>query len=82
MSTVVIDAATREKLLAAHGTVEVHDEAGNPIGRFVKYTRIGSYVVEGEWPSNEEIERRLREGRTVSAAEVEERLRKLKEALG
>jgi hypothetical protein len=46
-----------------------------------KYTQIGPYVVEGEWPSDEEIDRRLREGRRFSAAQVEERLRKLKEAL-
>ncbi|MBY0513721.1 MAG: hypothetical protein K2P78_07390 [Gemmataceae bacterium] len=81
MNTVVIDGPTRDKLLAAGGKVELRDEAGEVIGRFVKYTRIGKYVVEGDWPSDEEIDRRLREGRTFTAAEVEDRLRKLKEAL-
>jgi hypothetical protein len=83
MSKVTIDGATLEKLRAAAGeTVEMVDEAGNPVGRFVKYTRIGKYVVEGEWPSDEELDRRLREGKRIPAAEVEERLRKLKEILG
>jgi hypothetical protein len=82
MSTVVIDAVTRDKLLAAGGEVEVRDESGAVIGKFVKYTRIGPYFVEGEWPSDEELDRRTRESKRYSAAEVEERLRKLKEALG
>jgi hypothetical protein len=82
MSTVIIDGATRDKLLAASGVVEVRDEAGNLIGQFTKFTQMGPYVIEGEWPSEEEIERRLREDRRYTAAQVEERLRKLKEALG
>ena len=81
MSTVVIDGPTRDKFLAAKGTVEVRDEAGALIGQFTKLTQIGPYVVEGEWPSDEEINRRLREGKRFTAAQVEERLRKLKEAL-
>jgi hypothetical protein len=81
MSTVVIDGPTRDRLLSAGGVVEVRDEAGNPIGKFVKYTQVGPYLVEGEWPSDEELDRRTREGRRFTAAQVEERLRKLKEAL-
>jgi len=52
------------------------------IGKFVRFTRMGKYLVEGEWPSDEEIDRRMRESKRVTAAQVEERLRKLKEALG
>lgn len=81
MSTVIIDGATRDKLLAASGVIEVCDEAGKLIGRFTKYTHMGPYIIEGEWPSEEEIERRLREGKRYTAAEIEARLRKLKEAL-
>lgn len=81
MNAVVIDTATRDKLLAAGGEVEVRDESGAVIGKFVKVTRMGKYLIEGEWPSDEELDRRSREGRTFTAAEVEERLRKLKEAL-
>ncbi|HVK18375.1 MAG TPA: hypothetical protein VM533_15675 [Fimbriiglobus sp.] len=81
MSTVIIDGPTRDKLLAAGGTAELQDEAGNPIGKFVKYTQVGPYLVEGEWPSDEELDRRLREGKRIPAAEVEARLRKLRDAL-
>ncbi|OWK38159.1 hypothetical protein [Fimbriiglobus ruber] len=82
MSTVIIDGATRDKLLAASGEIELRDETGTPIGKFVKYTKIGKYIVEGEWPSDEELDRRTREGKRYSADQVEERLRKLKETLG
>jgi len=81
MNTVVIDGPTRDKLLAVGGTAEIRDESGALIGQFTKLTQIGPYVVEGEWPSDQEIDRRLREGRRFTAAQVEERLRKLKEAL-
>lgn len=81
MNAVVIDTATRDKLLAAGGEVEVRDESGAVIGTFVKVTRMGKYLIEGEWPSDEELDRRTREGKRFTAAQVEERLRKLKEAL-
>ena len=75
MSTVVIDAATRDKLLAAGGLVEFRDEAGNLIGRFARTdgspTPPPGYEIVGEWPSDEEIDRREREGKFRSAAEVE-----------
>lgn len=82
MNAVVVDAPTRDRLLGAGGEVEVRDESGAVIGKFVRFTRMGQYLIEGEWPSDEEIDRRLREGTFFTAAEVEERLRKLKEALG
>lgn len=81
MSAVTIDAQMREKLLAAGGNVELRDDTGELIGRFVKYTRIGKYVIEGELPSDEELDRLANEGGSVTAAQVEERLRRLKEAL-
>ena len=75
MSTVVIDAATRDKILAAGNVVEFRDEAGNLIGRFSRAdgppTPPPGYVIEGDWPSDEEIERRLRESNRYTAAEVE-----------
>jgi hypothetical protein len=81
MSTIVIDAAMRERFLAAGGVVEVRDESGEVLGRFI---RTGSpvpppgYVIEGEWPSDEEIDRRLKTGAWHSAAEVEAFLAGLK----
>lgn len=82
MNAVTVDGPTRDKLLSAGGEIEIRDESGAVIGRFTKLTRVGEHLVEGDWPSDEELDRRLREGNWYSAAEVEERLRKLKEALG
>ena len=82
MSTIVIDAATRDKLLAAGGVVEFRDEAGNLVGRFARTDgppdAPPGYEIVGDWPSDEEIDRRLRESKRYSAAEVEERLRRLR----
>ena len=84
MTSVVIDAATREKLLTAGGdVVEVRDEAGQVIGRFTRSgppTPPAGYTIEGEWPSDEELDRRLREGSWHTAAEVEAFLAGLKRA--
>ena len=82
MNAVVVDAPTRVRLLSGGGQVEVRDESGEVIGKFVRFTRMGKYLVEGEWPSDEELDRRTREGKRVTAAQVEERLRKLNETLG
>ena len=82
MNTVVVDAATRDKLLAAgNGVVAVQDETGKLIGRFVvdgPPTPPTGYVIEGEWPSDEELDRREREGKRYSAAEVKAFLAGLK----
>lgn len=102
-ATVVIDAATRDKLLAA-GTpeVELRDENGELVGQFVRRAvevrdstgkLVGrfvpppdappapnGYVLDDEWPSDEEIDRRVREDKTYSAAEVQAFLMGLKRA--
>ncbi|MBX9626908.1 MAG: hypothetical protein K2X82_24115 [Gemmataceae bacterium] len=80
MSKLVIDGPTLEQFLAAGGTVEVVDPSGKPVGKFTQYPRSGNYYVD-DWPSDEEIDRRMREGKWVPAAEVEERLRKLEEGM-
>ncbi len=77
MVTIVVDAAIRDKLLsAADSQVELRDEAGRVIGKYLP-TSI-------EYPdldvSNEELDRRMREERSYSAAEVMERLRRLRDA--
>ena len=75
MNTVVIDATTREKLLAAGDAAELRDEAGNLVGRFSRSDGPPApppgYEIVGEWPSNDEIERRLRDSKRYTAAEVE-----------
>ena len=70
MKNVVVDAVLKEKLLSNGGQVEIRDESGAVIGKFVKFTRIGNYVIEGEWPSDEELDRRVREGKRYTAAQV------------
>jgi hypothetical protein len=75
VSAVILDAATSAKLLAAGAVVEFRDEAGELIGRFTRTdgspTPPPGYEIVGEWPSDEEIDRREREGKFYSAAEVE-----------
>ncbi len=79
MSVVVIDAATREKFLAADGQeVEVRDETGEVVGRFIRRFRLEDYEIVGEFASEEEIERRRREDPRYTAEQVEERLRRLR----
>jgi hypothetical protein len=85
MNTVVIDAATRDKLLAAGGVVEFRDEAGNLIARFTRIdgppTPPTGYEIVGDWPSDEEIDRRLRESKRYTAAEVEAFLAGMRRAM-
>lgn len=82
MSTVVIDAALGAKLLAAGSVVEFRDESGKLIGRFARTdgppTPPPGYEIIGDWPSDEEIERRLREDKRYTTDEVMERLRQLR----
>lgn len=79
MSTIVVDAAMRAKLLAAGDLAEIRDEHGQVIGRFLAAPPPVVYVMEGELPSDEEIDRRLREDRGFTTDEVMERLRTLRE---
>ena len=79
MSVVVIDAGTREKLLAApEYEVEVRDESGAVVGRFIRRQRAEDYEILGEVASEEEIERRRRESPCYTAEQVEGRLRRLR----
>jgi hypothetical protein len=79
MSVVVVDAATREKLLAGmEQEVEVRDEAGEVVGRFIRRLRLEDFEIVGEMASEEEIERRRREDPVYTAEQVEERLRRLR----
>jgi hypothetical protein len=80
MSTVIVDRAMRDKLFAATGEVEIRDEAGELIGVLKKTPKFDPYA-NVDWPSDEEIERRLREGRSYTAEEVMDHLRKLEDGL-
>lgn len=72
----------RVQVKAAGGAVKLVDEAGNLVAEVVVCYRSGKYVMEGDWPSDEEIERRLREDRRYTVEEVRERIRKLRKAHG
>lgn len=83
-TVIVVDAVLREKLLAAAGEVEFRDESGallargtRPLGPPVPPS---GYVIEGEWPSDEEIARSLREDKRYTTEEVIEYLRRLRDA--
>lgn len=78
MSTIVVDKAMRAKLLAAGDLAEIRDESGQVIGRFLAAPPPVVYVMEGELPSDEEIDRRLREDRSFTTEEVMQRLRSLR----
>src|SRR5689334_9947035 len=98
MSAIVVDAAMRDKLLAAGKVAEIRDESGQVIGQFVVtlpllgevrdgtgrlVTRFPAAsptvrVMEGEFPSDEEIARRLREEKSYTPEQVMERLRSLR----
>ena len=74
MTTIVVDDDTREKLLAARDTVEFRDRQGRLLGRLpVEFIP----AVETDFPSDEELDRRMREDRSYTPEEVIERLRSL-----
>ncbi len=77
MNTVVIDAATREKLLAANGTVWLTDESGTVVGEFHRNIDLSQYEVLGRVFTDAEIELHLANPKRYTAAEVEQRLREL-----
>lgn len=84
MGSIVVDAATRELLLSG-GKVEVRDESGALVCRVTRAKDAWpapppGYVMDGEWPSDEEIERRMREGKRYTIEQVLERLRSLDNA--
>lgn len=79
MSAVVIDAATRDKLLAAGSlVVEVLDETGAVVGKFVRQQRAEDFEPIDVPFTDEEIERHKRESPRYTAEQVEERLRRLR----
>ena len=64
MAPIMIDAALREKLLAAKGTIELQDDAGTVIGQFVPKP-VNSIWDEIDAPSDEELDRQLLESLTI-----------------
>jgi hypothetical protein len=79
MSTIVVDAGLRNKLLAAGATAEIRDESGSLIGRFVADPR-ALYEIEGPEVTDEELDRRMLEDREYSPEQVMQRLWDLRNA--
>jgi hypothetical protein len=76
MPTIIVDDAIRDQLLAAKDTVEFRDRQGRLLAQVpVRFLPPD----ESEFPSEEELERIMREGRSFTPEEVMERLRSLRE---
>jgi len=78
MQKIVVDAALRDQLLAVRDVAELQDGSGRVIGRFVAAPSTAGQFADDDFPSDEELDRRMREGRSFSADEVMERLRSLR----
>jgi len=77
MSVVVIDDATREKLLRAGDDAVLRDSTGKVVGLFIRQHPPEDYEMVGTPFTEEEIARHMKEGRFHTAEEVEEHLRRL-----
>ena len=77
MKSIVVDGPLRDELLAAGEVAELKDSSGRVLGRFVAVPPT-VYVVEGDLPSEEELDRRLRESRRFTTDQVIEHLRSLR----
>jgi hypothetical protein len=81
MTAIVVDKVTSDKLRSANDVSEIRDESGKLLGRFVPAPASVIYIVEGEIPSDEELSRRMREGKRHTPEQVMQRLQELKEKL-
>ena len=79
MAEIIISNELRDKFRATAFEVELVDESGEKIGRLIRYTKVGDYYCEGEWPPNEREGNQP--GRMRPAAEVTVMLQKLTEAM-
>jgi hypothetical protein len=77
MQKIVVDAALRDQLVAVRDVAEFQDSSGRVIGRFVAVPLPEEYLDE-EFPSDEELDRRLRESPRYTTDQVLERLRSLR----
>lgn len=79
MPTIIVDDAIRDQLLAAKDTVEFRDRQGRLLAQIPLHCLPPD---ESEFPSEEELERIMREGRSFTPEEVMQRLRSLREQHG
>jgi len=63
--------------------IDIWDSTGKLVGEFYKTGlayRPDGYILDGEWLSDEEMDRRMNEGRWYSVAEVDAFMEELKRA--
>ena len=80
MSTIMVDAATLDKLLAAGEVIEFRDGSRAAVVRVTKapdVQRLIERVGPENWPSDEELDRIEREEPSYTPEQVMERLRGL-----
>jgi hypothetical protein len=77
MKTVTVDVSTRDELMSGEGLIELRDTSGQLLGRFVKVTRAGQFLISGRWPTDEVIAAHATPGTGYTAEEVEEYMRRL-----
>jgi hypothetical protein len=70
MSQVVVDAATRSKLLQVAGRAEIRDESGELLGDFIPKTAAEPLVPWDPSITKEELDRRAKSARGRSLSEV------------
>ena len=82
MTTIVIDAATRDRLRAVSGPVTFTDEDGTLLGEFRPKTELDPAQYIGRWMTDAEAARYVAEelpaAKLIPAAEVEQRLQELR----
>jgi hypothetical protein len=79
MSSIIVDAALRDKLLTANSEAELRDEQGRLLGKFVPTPDLTFFEIPGLDLPPEEVRRRLApDAKTHTTAEVLEYLRSLK----
>ena len=82
MTTVVIDATTRDKLRSAGGAVLLTDENGTLLGEFRPKSELDPSQYIGRWMTDAEAARYVAEelpaAKLIPAAEVEQRLKELR----
>ena len=74
MTQVVVDAATRTKLLQVAGRAEIRDEAGELLGEFIAKTVAEPLALWGPSITQEELDRRAQSARGRTLSDVLRRL--------
>jgi hypothetical protein len=78
MNKITVNEALRDQMLAAGKEALIQDPSGRIIGRFLAEPSTESAPYD--WPSDEELDRRLRESPRFTAEQVMERLRSLRKS--